>query len=148
MRKDSHGISELLYEIGGSVVGSEDHEYTFRGWTLDNAKANMKAWRGLSANKDFKSCKWKNVGCTARGGALAMKDFCKYDVGKGKIPKQNSWGLRLLTDVNRNASTVASFLHDSSCARSLLVDGQKAIYVSRVAVSVCAPCDLQPIVSS
>jgi hypothetical protein len=139
MRKDSQGISELLYEIACSVVGDEDHGHMFGGWTLDNTEANMKALRALSSDEDSMSYKWINVGCTAHGLALAMKDFCEYDAGKGKAAKQNSWGLKWLTDVNRNANTVANFLHDSSCARDLLVDEQKAIYLSRAAVPVSVP---------
>jgi hypothetical protein len=133
MRKDSHGISELLYETDCSIVGREDHGHMFGGWTLDNTKANMKALRALSEDEDSKSCKWIDVGCTAHGLALAMKDFCKNDASKGSTAEQNSWGLRWLTDVNRNANAIANFLHDFSCARDLLVDEQKEIPGSRVA---------------
>ena len=67
-----------------------------------------------------------------------MKEVCKYDAGRGKTAKANSYGVQWMKEVNRKANR-ANLLHDSSGASELLVAEQDSIYKTRPAVPVSVP---------
>jgi hypothetical protein len=133
LRKNGDGIAALLEEMGVGIMGGEEKASGFAGWVIDNTRANMSAISILAEHRP----EWINVGCTAHGVALAMKDFCSFTKTAGRF--SSAWGIEWLKQTNSDANTAANYLNDSSSAKALLHNHQKQVYGTRQAIAVSVP---------
>jgi hypothetical protein len=133
LRKNGEGIATLLEEVGVDIMGGEDKAEGLAGWVIDNTRANMSAISILANQRP----EWVNVGCTAHGVALAMKDFCNFSKTSGRF--STAWGIEWLKRINDEANTAANYLGDSSSAKAILHSHQKEIYGTKKALAVSVP---------